>query len=147
MCGQCLGLGLIKEISNFIVRDVTCVQCNGEGLVGDPKSDGDACMARGDYARAVELYAQSQSLTALANRTLALLRLEQFSAAVQDATRVIDQGDETLRIKGLLRRGLALAAMHDPTALDDFDAVLQMQPGHPRALAERAKVADLSSCD
>lgn len=165
VCMSCQGHGSVKETDScHIVRDATCDKCRGEGLIytgtgNNPfeakelKRLGDEKMRNCDYQGAVELYGKSDLLIeARANKVLALLRLKKFAEAAEEATAVIEkaQSKSLIQLKCLLRRALAHSAQNRrELALEDLGRVLEVQPGHPRALEEQAKLTSdpLEDCD
>lgn len=173
VCMRCQGLGTVRLTeTNQIVRDVTCDNCKGEGLIYvgpgvNPlvenekkataralKERADACMRMSEYARAAGLYAEAlhanpSFMAARSNRVLAFLRLKDHATAIAEATDVIEHSkvDDKIRLKCLMRRAFARDAQ-DPEArrlaVADLDAVLHSQPGNPRALAELRKLKQMN---
>lgn len=154
ICQCCQGTGIVKQIENFIIRDAECTQCKGEGLIyiGKPKDaltlkkEGDQAALKGNYGLAMEKYSKAidkGSLEAVSNRCLVAFQAGKYQQAIIDATSVIEkteQGD--LRVKALLRRGVAKARLKVDGALEDLSAVLDLQPDHPLALDEKQKLLD-----
>lgn len=170
---RCQGLGSFQQTqTNHIVRDATCDYCDGEGLIyvgpgANPlvekekkatamarKERADACMRTKEHARAADLYAEALDadpslMVARANRVLALVKLKDHATAIVEATDVIERTklDDKMRLKCLMRRAFARDAQ-DPEArrlaLADLDAVLQVQPRNPRAVAELRKLHQMN---
>lgn len=170
---RCQGLGSVQLTeTNLIVREVTCDNCKGEGLIyvgpgPNPlvenekkaraktlKERADAYMRTSEHARAAGLYAEALNanpslMAAKSNQVLALLRLQDHAAAISEATDVIERTkvDDKIRLKCLMRRAFARDAQ-DPEArrlaVADLDAVLHIQPGNPRALAELRKLNQIN---
>jgi hypothetical protein len=48
ICRKCNGLGIVKEVYNHYVRDKTCSQCDGEGIIVPPADGGVVAGAEGE---------------------------------------------------------------------------------------------------
>jgi tetratricopeptide (TPR) repeat protein len=104
-------------------------------------------MAAGQYARAVGLYTRvlcgrPRSTAALANRSLAHLKLKDHCACIADATLALRQ--DAAHVKCWLRRATARSALgQHALALSDLEVAHALDPGNKTALAELRKAAEM----
>ncbi|KAH7727022.1 unc-45 A [Aphelenchoides avenae] len=100
------------------------------------KNEGNRNFVQGDYAKAVECYTKSLEIEgtaeALANRSLAHLKLEQYAAAYVDADESMLMDKNRPHIKPLFRRAQALIGLklNDPARID-LISCLKLEPNNP----------------
>ena len=109
--------------------------------------DGNAAMGAGLYARAVGLYTRvlcgrPHSTAALANRSLAHLKLRDHCACIADATLALRQ--DPAHVKCWLRRATARNALGQHAfALSDLEVASALDPTNKTAQAELRKTAEM----
>jgi tetratricopeptide (TPR) repeat protein len=121
------------------------------------KEAGNEALKKENFDLAISLYSQALSvnannLAALNNRAQAFLKLNKFANAEQDATEVLSR-EKSLpdysvpNTKALYRRGLARKNIGGKSnlqgALDDFEALIRVEPANKTGKAERAKVLQM----
>eukprot|EP00958_Prasinococcus_capsulatus_P026902 scaffold5066_cov403-Prasinococcus_capsulatus_cf.AAC.3 len=108
------------------------------------KQQGNEAFKAGDYERAVDFYSKAIEIAGnnsvlYSNRAMAYLKLVDFKSAETDCTQALMLDKKN--VKALLRRGTARAFMTMyREALDDFKAVLVLEPGNKQAKAELQKL-------
>uniref|UniRef100_A0A3P9K856 RNA polymerase II-associated protein 3 n=1 Tax=Oryzias latipes TaxID=8090 RepID=A0A3P9K856_ORYLA len=117
------------------------------GGTGDERSErqqeGNAYFKEGRYEAAVECYTKGMEADCMnvllpANRAMAFLKLERCEAE-EDCSRAISL-DNTYS-KAFARRGTARAALRKPLeAKQDFERLLELEPGNKQALNELQKL-------
>jgi tetratricopeptide (TPR) repeat protein len=108
--------------------------------------EGNAAMAAGQFSRAAGLYtrvlcARQGHVAALANRSLAFLKLGQHRSCVADATLALRLNPT--HVKSWLRRAAAREALGQHSlAARDLSVVLALEPGNRGALQELRKTSE-----
>lgn len=105
------------------------------------KKEGNAAFKRGEWQAAVEHYSRALEhgnlLSALNNRAMARLKLQQWDEAERDSSAVL--AVEAGNVKALLRRAAARAALGRAVdAQADWRAVLALEPQNKEAIAALA---------
>ncbi|KAK7101607.1 RNA polymerase II-associated protein 3-like [Littorina saxatilis] len=113
-------------------------------LANEEKNTGNSHLSAGAYEVAVECYSRGIELdptNALlpANRALALIKMEKYGAAEVDCTSAIAL--DPLYVKAYLRRAAARVGLQrlEP-ALEDYNRVLQLEPGNVQAQKETERL-------
>lgn len=110
------------------------------------KDKGNESFQKKDFQRAVELYTRSielQSLdchdggiSALANRSMAYLKLSRYQECVDDCTMVLERDSD--HVKSYLRRGRAKQQLGEMQgAIEDFEECLRREPRNSDAIKSR----------
>lgn len=126
-----------KDISSEKDRERAVV--NKERAAEAAKERGTQAMKRGELEEAVRLYSTSleifNTVAARNNRCLALLKLERWDEAIDDAQGVLDV--EPRNVKALFRRGLAHRGNGNRTAaLEDLSRLVSIEPDNKLAKKE-----------
>ena len=115
------------------------VQSELAAAAAELKRRGNIEFKRGDFRHAVELFSRANQLEPanevhLANRCLALLKLERNDEALQDATVVLDVRPDWA--KAHYRHGTALQALsRHAEAVASFERAVELDPGNKQVLA------------
>lgn len=115
------------------------------------KEKGNEFFNMGKLDQAIECYTRGMLSDPMnpflpANRALALLKKEMYAAAEQDCDLAIAIDKDYT--KAFQRRGLARSALKKfDGAREDFQTVLQLEPGSRQALTELAKLKKLEDAD
>lgn len=151
-----------QSLSNVMRMTVEELHTYADGLSGDCsipsydnevqseamawKDKGNESFRKKEYQRAVELYTRSielQSLdrhddgiSALANRSMAYLKLSRYQECVDDCTMVLER--DTDHVKSYLRRGRAKQHLGEMQgAIEDFEECLRREPRNSDAIKSR----------
>ena len=110
------------------------------------KDKGNESFRKKDYQRAVELYTRSielqspdchdDGISALANRSMAYLKLSKYQECVDDCTMVLERDRD--HVKSYLRRGRAKQHLGEMQgAIEDFEECLRREPRNSDAIKSR----------
>ncbi len=108
-------------------------------------TEGNDCLRQGDYGQAVLLFSaalekEPENVTALNNRAVALIALQRFELAYDDATRAIRLGQDRRADSYIIRATLhRLLKQHD-RALADVNRAIQIDGQNPEAYRTRAQI-------
>ncbi|XP_050986580.1 sperm-associated antigen 1 isoform X1 [Labeo rohita] len=121
-----------------------------DALARREKDKGNEAFRSGDYEEAVVYYSRSLSLAssaaALNNRAQAHIRLQRWSAALNDSDAVLQL--EPQNIKALLRRATAHKHLgHQQESHDDLRAVLLLEPHNTTALKLLTDETESDRCE
>ncbi|XP_071803880.1 sperm-associated antigen 1-like [Asterias amurensis] len=119
-----------------IIKTEGMSDADRELVANKEKDKGNEAFKAGDFDEAVQYYTRSISVIPSApsynNRSLARIKLGQFTGAVEDCTKVLKLEPEN--IKALLRRGTARKSLKEfVAAKEDLEAVLKAEPNNKQA--------------
>jgi len=105
------------------------------------KDKGNVCFQNKDYQGAVDLYSRSigcdpDNVSAVANRSMAYLKLGKYHECVEDCTLVLERDD--CHVKSYLRRATARQHLgHMQGAIEDFEECIRREPYNSDAIQGR----------
>ena len=117
--------------SDFEIRNAQCIKSD------ELREEGNAAMKKGEYSTAMHLYSKAldlspQSACSLNNRSLAYIKIKNWTNAINDATSCLEVDPNNT--KALYRRGFAtlMQGKEDPlkikSAQKDFQLALSLDP-------------------
>lgn len=150
----------LKKIKTPNESKIASSECHSVDAAAESirlKDAGNEALGKEKFDMAIALYSEAinidgSNMAALNNRTLAYLKVNKFIDAERDATTLLDwerREGKTPNVKALYRRGLARKNIGSSEALvgalDDFSALLEIEPSNKTAKSEKGKVAQLLS--